>query len=182
MKDTDGAREEAALLRRGRRGDAEAFGMLYRIHAGAIYGLALRLTGQPAAAEDVVQETFLKAMQAMSGFREGAPMRPWLKRMAANVAIDRLRAERRLRPLEDSSALTQEATDAAPGAVAEALGLLARLDPEARALVWLQQMEGWTHAELARRFGRSESWSKSVLSRALQRLRGELDEEDDRHA
>ncbi|MBS7458945.1 RNA polymerase sigma factor [Coralloluteibacterium stylophorae] len=182
MKDTDGALDEAALLRRARRGDAQAFGMLYRLHARPIYALALRLTGQAAAAEDVVQETFLKAMQAMSGFREGAPMRPWLKRMAANAAIDRLRAERRLRPLEDVFAETQDAAEAAPSAVAEALGLLARLDPEARALVWLQQMEGWTHAELAQRFGRSESWSKSILSRALQRLRSELDEEDDRHA
>lgn len=174
MRSNPDAQDEADLLKRARRGDGEAFGALYRIHADAIYGLALRLTAQPAAAEDVTQETFLKAMQAMNRFREGAPMRPWLKRMAANAAIDRLRAERRLRPLEDVGAEAAD-PDATPADVAEMLGLLSRLSPEARTLVWLQQMEGWTHAELAERFGHSESWSKSLLSRALQRLRDDLD-------
>ncbi|MFC4729157.1 RNA polymerase sigma factor [Coralloluteibacterium thermophilus] len=172
------AHDEADLLRRARRGDGEAFAALYRAHADAVYGLALRLTAQPAAAEDVTQETFLKAFQAMPRFREGAPMRPWLKRMAANAAIDRLRAERRLRPLDDAGADPGEAAGT-PADLAEALGLLSRLSPEARALVWLQQMEGWTHSELAERFGRSESWSKSLLSRALQKLRSDLDGNDD---
>lgn len=174
------AHEEAQLIVRARRGDGDAFAALYRAHAGAVYALALRVTGQPASAEDVTQETFLKALQALSGFRDGAPLRPWLKRMAANAAIDRLRAERRLRPLDD--ALEADAVAAAPPAAAEALGLLARLSPAARTLVWLHQMEGWTHTELAERFGRSESWSKSLLARALHRLRTDLDEEEVVHA
>lgn len=164
---------EASDLRRARRGDEAAFETLYRNHARAIHALALRLTGDAAAAEDIVQETFLRMFGFLSGLRDDTPLRPWLKRVAANLAIDRLR---RTREYGNDEALWQ-ATDggAAPATVAEASGLLRRLPPVARTLVWLHEMEGWSHEELATRFGRSPSWSKSILSRSLVRLRGELD-------
>ena len=78
------------------------------------------------------------------------------------------------------SATAEPASDsAAPDAWGEAIGLLNRLSPQARALVWLHQMEGWTHDELGRRFGRSESWSKSIVSRALAQLREDATENHD---
>ena len=65
-----------------------------------------------------------------------------------------------------------------PEPEAEITGLLRRLPPLARTLVWLHLMEGWSHKELAARFGHSESWSKSVLSRALAQLRADLSDNE----
>jgi len=165
---------EAARLRRARRGDEAAFEAIYRDHVRAIHALALRLTGNPAAAEDIAQETFLRMFGFLSGLRDDTPLRPWLKRVAANLAIDRLRREHR-HAGDDALSVSVDA-DSAPATVAEASGLLRRLPPLARTLVWLHEMEGWSHEELARRFGRSPSWSKSILSRSLARLREHLDQ------
>lgn len=164
---------EAALLARARQGDGAAFGELYRLHGAAIYALALRISSDPATAEDIVQDTFLKALQSLGGFRGDAPLRAWLKRMASNLAIDRLRATR---PTVDVDQMQIDATDAPADLRLDALGLLARLNPQARAVVWLHEMEGYSHQEIASQFGFTESWSKSILSRALSRLRGWLEE------
>jgi len=169
----DDSDDEAQLVRRARRGQEAAFAEIYRRHARAIHTLALRLTGNRATAEDITQEAFLKMLQFLNGLRDDAPLRPWLKRVAANAAIDRLRRDQRLVPVEDDD--THAATGPDPLLHAESSGLLRRLAPLERTVVWLHAMEGWSHPELGRRFGRSESWSKSIVSRGLSRLRTELD-------
>ena len=166
---------EADLVRRARRGDDAAFEALFSLHARAVHGFALRITGDHAAAEDVVQDTFLKMFGFLGGFRDGAPLRPWLKRVAVNLAIDRLRRQRPQldAPLDEGAWADR---GAAPDLHAEGEGLLRRLPPLVRTVVWLHEMEGWPHPEIARRFGRSQSWSKSILARGLARLREELDD------
>jgi RNA polymerase sigma factor (sigma-70 family) len=176
MDDAD-APSQPDLLKRARRGDAGAFEQLYRLHAPAVFTLALRLTGDRAAAEDIAQDTFLRMLGFLSGLRTDAPLRPWLKRVAANLAIDRLRRERRYGG--DEPLWQLESTEAAQADAAEADALLRRLPAVARTLLWLHEIEGWSHAELAARFGRSESWSKSVLSRSLARLREHVDPGDE---
>ncbi|MGN7725982.1 RNA polymerase sigma factor [Luteimonas sp. 22616] len=166
--------DEAQLVRRARWGQEAAFAELYRRHARAIHALALRLTGNPSTAEDITQECFLKMLQFLGDLRDGTPLRPWLKRVAANAAIDRIRRDGRLVAAEDDDAHPANGPD--PLLHAESLGLLRRLSPIERTVVWLHAMEGWSHPELGRRFGRSESWSKSIVSRSLSRLRLELDE------
>lgn len=166
---------EADLVRRARRGDQAAFEALFHRHARAVHGFALRLTGDHAASEDIVQETFLKLFGFLGGIRDGAPLRPWLKRVAANLAIDRLRRQRpQLDAPLDETAWADRA--AGPDLHAEGEGLLRRLPPPVRTVVWLHEMEGWSHPEIAARFGRSQSWSKSVLARGLSRLREVLDD------
>ena len=164
--------EEAALVRKARWGDHDAFARLYHAHARAIHALAYRLTGNAAAAEDITQDTFLKMLGFLSGLRSDTPLRPWLKRVAANAAIDRLRREQRFVAEADDDAWPDEGASAADNL--ELLGMLRRLPPLARTVVWLHEMEGWSHPELAERFGRSPSWSKSIVSRALARLREDL--------
>ena len=66
-----------------------------------------------------------------------------------------------------------------PSENSEIMGLLQRLPPLARTLVWLHEMEGWSHEDLGRRFGRTASWSKSLMSRSLARLRQDLDPHGD---
>jgi len=163
---------EAALVRKARWGDHDAFAQLYQMHAKAIHALAYRLTGNAAAAEDITQETFLKMLGFLSGLRGDAPLRPWLKRVAANAAIDRLRREQRFVAETNHEEWPDDSTD--PNESMEVLGMLQRLPPLARTVVWLHEMEGWTHPELGERFGHSASWSKSIVSRALMRLRDDL--------
>lgn len=165
---------EAHLLRQARRGDQAAFESLYHDHARAVHALALRLTGNAAEAEDIAQETFLRMFGFLSGLREDTPLRPWLKRVAANLAIDRLRRHHRADTETDLATLADK-THVSPADAVDADALLRRLPPLARTVVWLHEMEGWSHEDLARRFGRTPSWSKSLLSRSLARLREDLE-------
>ncbi|PPJ43428.1 MULTISPECIES: RNA polymerase sigma factor [unclassified Pseudoxanthomonas] len=169
---------EAQLLRQARRGDQAAFESLYHDHARAVHALALRLTGNAAESEDIVQETFLRMFGFLSGLREDTPLRPWLKRVAANLAIDRLRRQHPAGKEADLAALVDE-TQLSASDAADAEALLRRLPPLARTVVWLHEMEGWSHEDLARRFGRTASWSKSLLSRSLARLREGLEPHGD---
>lgn len=169
-------KNEAELLRAARRGDQAAFAALYRLHAKAIHSLVLRLSGSVETAEDITQDTFLKAMRFLPGLRAELPLRPWLKRTAPNALIDQFRKQWRSLPLPGDDFMADAA--ALPESDAEIAGLLRRLPPAARSLVWLHLMEGWSHKELAARFGHTESWSKSLLSRALKQLRTNLSDDE----
>lgn len=168
--------EEARLVRRARWGSREAFETIYSRHSRAVYVLALRLSGNPATAEDITQETFLKLLRFLDTLAPDRPLRPWLKRVASNAAIDRLRRDRPSVEFDELSV----AGNVEPATEADAaLGLLRRFPPLVRTVVWLQVVEGWTHRELAERFGRSESWSKSLVSRTVARLREMMEQDDD---
>ena len=168
--------EEARLVRRARWGDSKAFETLYARHAGAVHALALRLTGNPAAAEDVTQDTFMQLTRFLARMAPDRPLRPWLKRVAVNAAIDRLRRSGRLVELDQQA--SPDTHQPGPDESHDSLGLLQRFPPLVRTVVWLQVVEGWTHRELGERFGRSESWSKSLVSRTLARLREMIEAED----
>ena len=161
--------DEAFWLRRARKGDQQAFARIYQRHARAVHGLAWRLTADLHSAEDITQEAFLRLLRRIGGADPDRPLRPWLNRVASNLAIDRLR--RSTREINDAECLTLPSPQPEPEACSEASGLLRHLPPIARTLVWLNQVEGWSHQSLGKRFGRSESWSKSTVSRALIHLR-----------
>lgn len=158
-------------LERARRGDMSAYAAIYQRFGGTCYNLALRLLGEKAAAEDIVQEVFLKMFATLRGFRGDAPFGAWLKRMTANAAIDVLRARQRFRE-EDADTLFEAMPTPEVDAPdrADVWSLLMRLPARARAVVVLHEVEGYTHKELAQLFGQSESYSKSILARALKRL------------
>lgn len=164
---------EAQQLAAAQAGNREAFGALYRRHAPAVYGLALRILGDRTAAEDIVQDVFLRALDQIDRLRDGERLGAWLKRSAANACIDLIR---RRRPLVDPDDLDTIACGTpGPDALASVPAFLEQLPTQTRALLWLFTVEGWTHPELAERFGRSESWSKSIISRTLSRLRANPD-------
>ena len=162
---------DAMTLARVQRGDMAAFGVLYARFGRACYGLALRLVGNAPQAEDLVQEVFLKLIETIRSFRGDAPFGAWLKRMTVNAAIDQLRGRKRFAEADPDEMFGQlAAVDATPMQSIDAWTLLQQLPPRARAVVVLHELEGYTHAELAALFGQSESYSKSILARALQRL------------
>ncbi|MDZ3822849.1 MAG: sigma-70 family RNA polymerase sigma factor [Pseudoxanthomonas sp.] len=164
---------DADTLAALRRGCPAALARVYDAWAGVVYALALRVLGQREAAEDLVQDLFLRLPRASGRFRGEAPFGAWLRRLAANATVDRLRERRRLLPLDEARAeLAGRAGDDAARVDADVL--LRRLSPSARLVLLLHAVEGWTHEELAVLFGQSPSWSKSLLSRALRRLRSGL--------
>lgn len=170
---------DARTLARAQGGDMQAFAALYACFGRPCFNLALRILGSRAQAEDVVQEIFLKMFGAVRSYRGEAPFGSWLKRLTVNAVIDQLRQQGRDGETgagEGAAAaelLLADAGDAAAGV--DAWALLRRLPARARAVIVLHEFEGYTHAELAMLFGQSESYSKSILARALKRL-GEIAE------
>lgn len=168
----------AALLARARAGDRAAFEQLYRWFERPVFTLALRICGSRNEADDVLQDTMLKVFTTIGGFRGdgGSPFWGWLRQVAVNEALLRLRRERRLSVEMDDATIEDRAQDNAPPppAAADAALLqraLVELPAATRSVLWLYHGEGYTHEEIATAMQRSVSFSKSQLARGTRRLR-----------
>ena len=165
------------MLARASAGDDEALERVFRHFEAPIYTLARRLTRTPHDAEDVLQETFLEVVRSISHFRGDGSFAGWIHRVAASKALMRLR-QRGSRPPEDQ--LPDELIDSSPAPTATAAervdleAALARLPEATRAVIWLHDVEGYSHDEVAAMMGKSASFSKSQLARAHARLRAML--------
>jgi len=181
---------DPAIIKRAVRGDARAHEILYRAFATPVYSLCLRFTRVPAHAEDLVQETFIEIMRSIGQFRGEAAVGSWIRRIAVTKALMFLRSAWTAR----GQSLADGWDDMTPGDNAshgisrhpdDALDLdaaLANLPSVSRAVVWLHDVEGFTHKEIAALMGKTESFSKSQLSRAYQRLRPMLAVGEERSA
>ena len=167
------------IVKRAARGDARAHEIIYRAFATPVYSICLRFTRVPAHAEDLTQETFIEIMRSIAKFRGEAALGSWIRRIAVSKALMFLRSAwtARGQSLADD---WEEVTPAQPGSHGVSSNPDAALDLDAalenlpdvsRTVVWLHDVEGFTHKEIAALMGRSESFSKSQLSRAYQRLR-----------
>jgi RNA polymerase sigma-70 factor (ECF subfamily) len=175
---------DPAIVKRAARGDVRAHEIIYRAFAAPVYSICLRFTRVPAQAEDLVQETFIEIMRSIAKFRGEAALGSWIRRIAVSKALMYLRSAWTAR----GQSLSDDWDDVTPGDAMShgvsshpdtALDLdaaLANLPSVARAVVWLHDVEGFTHKEIAALMGRTESFSKSQLSRAYQRLRPMLTE------
>lgn len=174
--------EDHALVRAAGAGDTGAFEQLYRKHSRRVYAVLWRLCGHEARAEDLVQEAFVRAWQALPGFRFESAFGTWLHRLAVNTALMELRSRRGGEALEtDDEALEAHATPDSAGH-RTALGLdleraVATLPPRARAVLVLYDIEGWKHEEIAAELGMAVGSSKAQLHRARQLLRARLGED-----
>lgn len=174
--------EDHALVRAAGGGDVQAFERLYRRHAARVFAVLRRLCGQEARAEELLQDAFVKAWQALPGFRFESAFGTWLHRLAVNTALMDLRSRRGAEALEtDDEALAWQATPDSAGH-RTALGLdleraVASLPPRARAVLVLYDIEGWKHEEIADELGMAVGSSKAQLHRARQLLRTRLGED-----
>ncbi len=173
------------LVARARKGDLDALEGLYRSHERAVFRIASRLCRRPEDAEEVVQETFMELVRSIRSFRGDSPVGHWLGRIAASKALTRLRAlgvRRGEESLDEGwemgeQRLLPDPFTSRPGAVLAQIDLeaaLDRLSDTSRAVVWLHDVEGYTHDEIAKLMGKTESFSKSQLARAHDRLRAAL--------
>ena len=170
------AGEDAILVRRAACADVPAFEALYRRHHRRVHGVIVRLVGQAGArAEDLTQEAFVRAWQALPSFRFESAVSTWLHRLAVNTALMELRA-RRSRPVadDDEDALDGLSTPDTAGRAVLGRDLeraVATLPPRARAVLVLHDVEGWKHEEIAEELGMAVGSSKAQLHRARGLLR-----------
>jgi RNA polymerase sigma-70 factor (ECF subfamily) len=176
------ARDDSALVARARNGDQAAFAELVAAHQEVAFRAAYLVTGGAAEAEDAAQEGFVKAFHALGRFREGAPFRPWLLAIVANEARNRRRSAGRraglvLRARAQPVAVAGSAEDEALARLGreELLRAVERLRPADREVVSYRYLLGLGEAETAHALGCPPGTVKSRLSRALERLRAELD-------
>ena len=175
--------DDEALVRRAQRGDAEAFGGLVAEHERFVYNLALRALGDQAEAEDVSQEAFVRAWQALPRFRGQAQFRTWLYRIVTNLCYNRLpRLRRDLAVLGDEAAEAvpdQAGADPAGGVEDEERRAFLHRQIEAlpesyRLLVTLRFQQALSYDEIASVLSLPLGTVKTGLSRARARLRAAL--------
>jgi RNA polymerase sigma-70 factor (ECF subfamily) len=166
------------LVDRAQRGDVTAFEELYQLTCGRIYALCLRMCGDAHLAEELTQESYLRAWQKLTTFRGDSMFATWLHRIAVTVVLGhhRTRLRRGERPSEGGELETIHAAGTADDA-ASAVDLeraIARLPKRARIVFVLHDVEGFRHHEIAKMAGMAQGTSKAQLSRARQLLRKAL--------
>jgi RNA polymerase sigma-70 factor (ECF subfamily) len=168
------------LVEAAREGDTEAFDELVRRTYGDVFKLAVRLTGNETDANDVVQDTYVRAFRGLRRFRGDAQFSTWLYRIASNCAssFTARRTRQRCDSLSEAAEVIQTNPDQDPTLQAEASTLrqtieraLEQLPQRLRAVVVLKHLEDLSHREIAERLGISESATKVRLHRARNTLR-----------
>ena len=181
---------EAEAIRRAQAGDSTAFEFLYQLHSRRVYALCLRMVGNPADAEDLMQEAFLQLFRKIGTFRGESAFSTWLHRMTVNVVLMRLRKkslptdslEETLEPDAESSGPKRDvgAPDLRLSGAVDRVNLersIEKLPPGYRTVFVLHDVQGYEHNEIAGIMGCSVGNSKSQLHKARTRLRELLQEE-----
>jgi RNA polymerase sigma-70 factor (ECF subfamily) len=169
-----------ALVASARAGDPAALGAVYAATSGAVYTLLRRLVRRPAIAEELLQETFVDVLEHIGAYEGRCPLPAWIRSIAVNRALMYLRSpwHRGLEWLDKDPGGADRLPDPRGDAHAPLDAGLERalmtLPALTRAVVWLHDVEGLTHADIGYALGRTPSFSKSQLSRAHCRLRAWL--------
>ena len=177
----DDREREATLVDAARQGDCAAFESLYRSNRDRIYGLLWRLcSGDAALAEDMLQESFVRAWQKLHSFRGESRFGTWLHRLSANVALSdrRIRMRRVQREVALDESIERTALGERDVFADKRMDLekaIARLPERARSVLVLYDIEGYRHQEIANMTGMAVGSSKAQLHRARRLLREELD-------
>src|SRR4051812_23471737 len=181
---------DAAAVALARDGDSHAFRSLVERHSRAVYRLAHRMTGSPQDAEDVVQETFLKAYRQLGRFESRANFGTWLHRIAVNCSIDLIRSRPHREAGHDAADLEQLGADGGADAASrpspERLMLstevqdrvhaaMSALSPMERAAFVLRHFEGRSIEEIGQALGLKSNAAKHSIFRAVKKMRVALE-------
>jgi RNA polymerase sigma-70 factor (ECF subfamily) len=184
MEDSDGA-----VVTRAQSGDGDAFRVLVERHSRSVFRLAYRMTGNEQDAEDVVQETFLRAYKQLSHYESRSSFATWLYRIASNYSLDLIRMRKRHddkrekdpeegRSVLDTVAGTQPSQDRlvfsnqVQQRVSAAMAELSDLE---RSAFVLRHFEGLSIEEIGGMLGTSLNATKHSIFRAVQKLRKRLE-------
>ena len=178
------ATEAAAVLARARQGDSDAFRALVEKHSRSVFHLAFRMTGNEQDAEDVVQDSFLRAYRQLGRFESRANFGTWLYRIVANCSVDLMRSKQARHDQVrgdslDAGAMELPAVNVpGPERMAESAEIerrvqdaLQELSPLERAAFTLRHYEGRSIDEISSTLGLGTSAAKHSVFRAVKKLR-----------
>ncbi|MFI5244124.1 MAG: RNA polymerase sigma factor [Gemmatimonadales bacterium] len=163
------------IVRRAQRGDLTAFERLYRTHAGRVTALCLRLSGDRQRAEELMQDTFVRAWEKLGSYRAESTFGTWLHRVTVNLFLVAERGDKRRAArvettdsLEDLPAAVTGAGD--PGDRIDLERAIATLPNGARMAFVLHEIEGYRHEEIAAMTGIAHATVRAQLHRARRLL------------
>ena len=174
--------EDAVLVRKAQQGDMDAYESLVRRYQQRVYALCRRLTGAHQSADDLAQETFIKAYFALARFDAQWPLYPWLRKIAVNSGLNYLKSRSRERPLEEDSLGGRRMPSAPKGddpeMRLESAEFQARLDgaveslpADQKSVFVLRFHESLSYEEISRTLGLPLGTVMSRLNRARQKLK-----------
>jgi RNA polymerase sigma-70 factor (ECF subfamily) len=182
--------EAGSAVERARSGDSEAFRLLVEQHSRAVFRLAFRMTGNEQDAEDVVQETFLRAFRQLDKYEARSSFSTWLYRIASNYSLDLIRMRKRHEDRRERGKASEErdilqtmpANAPGPDRIAHSNQVQARVnealnelsDQERTAFV-LRHFEGLSIDEIGETLGTGTNATKHSIFRAVQKLRRSLE-------
>ena len=171
----------SVLIKKARRGDGHAFGMLIENHERFVYNIVYRITGNFEDARDVSQEAFIKAFKNFSSYDESSAFSTWIYRIAVNTAIDHVRKKKRENNVSLEDYITDEKGENHKSSVEEKIvsdermsdiiKALNALDEDFKTVVVLRDIEGMEYSQISEIIGCPEGTVKSRLSRARGKLR-----------
>jgi RNA polymerase sigma-70 factor (ECF subfamily) len=183
------AESDGAAIARARAGDEDGFRVLVERHSRSVFRLAYRMTGNEHDAEEIVQETFLRAFRRLHKFEARSSFSTWVYRIATNCSLDLMRSRQRheehhVTPSEEHTDLMMAfpAADPTPERMAfskevqeKVAAALENLSPLERAAFTLRHFEGLSIEEIARTLDRNADAAKNCVFRAVQKLRRALE-------
>lgn len=190
----------AEVLLRAQQGDQAAFAVIYTTYSQAVHTLAFGICGNRHCAEDVLHNTYIKLFDKLPSFEGRAPLGMWIRQVAVNESLMYLRKHKKHKAVVSSdefdffddytnAGADNDIGDAFPcrkenfsEAVdnsADMNSLLLKLPEESRLVLWLKEVEGYTHSEIAEMMDKTPSYSKSIVARALQFLRARIKPENE---
>ena len=166
---------EHELIRRAKEGEEAAIEALYRRHAGRVYTVVRRITGDDAQADDVAQEAWLQVVRSLPSFRSESLFSTWLHRIAVNCALYRRRRDRHQeREAELPAELADEHARDEPVLRVRLQRAMDRLPDGMRRVLVLHDVEGYTHEEIGAMLGVAPGTCKSQLFKARAKMRSLL--------
>lgn len=180
------------VLQKAMRGDERAHAILYQTFSRAVYTLALGICGNPSCAEDVLHNTFIRLLKKLPDYEGRAPLGMWLRKIAVNESLMYLRSHKKHKAVISSDEHPVLELESSPEETrypssrkdftdrqdqrSDLDALLQKLPSDMRKVLWLKEVEGYTHEEIAKLMNKSTSYSKSTVSRAIQFLRARVDQ------
>ncbi len=186
LRSTSVQTDESELIARAKRGDKEAFGGLYEIHAVRVFRHAYFLTGEVPLAEDLTAQTFLRALEAIPRYEDrGVPFVAWLLRITANLAINHRKSQKNGRhaqlpdTLEDNDALSSPEISCTLKAEGDQVWQRVRdLPIEQRQVIVMRFMDDLPYSTVAQVLGKSVGAVRVIQFRALSNLRNMLRDDE----
>lgn len=157
------------MIELAQAGDKGAMALIYQNYAPAIYGLLYRMVWQRETAQELMQDTFIDVLTNLSSYRAESGLYAWMRRIAVNRCLMHFRKHKAIE-FEFTQVSEPRVTDTSDANI-DTEALIKKLSSKRRMIVWLHEVEGMTHKEIAELMGKSLSFSKTEFSRAMQQLR-----------